>query len=63
MLVRVVWIFLGLELVIWVDNEVILVVFLSGMYVEKENIEFMGGDFEDRYFYFRLLIFKMIFGI
>lgn len=62
-MVRVVWIFFGLELVIRVDNEVIVVVFLSGMLLEKENVEVMGGDFEDRYFKLRLLIFSMMFSV
>ena len=53
----------GLESVTRVDNEVIAVAFSSGTYAEKENIELMGGDFEDRYFYLRLPILKMTFGI
>ncbi|KAJ7389340.1 hypothetical protein OS493_032197 [Desmophyllum pertusum] len=53
----------GLESVTRVDNEVIAVAFSSGTYAEKENVELMGGDFEDRYFYLRLPILKMTFGI
>lgn len=63
MFFRVVRIFLGLEFVFRVDSEVIVVVFLSGIYVEKDNVECIGGDFEERYFYLRFLILKMIFGI
>ena len=53
----------GLESVTRVDNEVIAVAFSSGTFAEKENIELVGGDFEDRYFYLRLPILKMTFGI
>ena len=53
----------GLESVTRVDNEVIAVAFSSATYAEKENIELIGGDFEDRYFYLRLPILKMTFGI
>ena len=53
----------GLESVTRVDNEVIAVAFSSGTNAEKENIELMGGDFEDRYFYLRLPILKVTFGI
>ena len=53
----------GLESVTRVDNEVIAVAFSSGTYAEKENIELMGGDFEDRYFYLRLPVLKITFGI
>ena len=53
----------GLESVTSVSMETIAVAFSSGTYAEKENIELMGGDFEDRYFYLRLPILKMTFGI
>ena len=53
----------GLESVTRVDNEVIAVAFSSGTYAKKENIELIGGDFEDRYFYLRLPILKMTFQI
>ena len=53
----------GLESVTSVNSEVIAVAFSSGTYAEKENIELMGGDFEDRYFYLRLPILNMTFGI
>lgn len=53
----------GLESVTSVDSEVIAVVFSSGTYAEKENIELMGGDFEDRFFYLRLPILNTTFGI
>ena len=53
----------GLESVTSVDSEVIAVAFSSGTYAEKENIELMGGDFEDRYFYVRLPILNTTFGI
>ena len=53
----------GLESVNSVDSEVIAVAFSSGTYSEKENIELMGGDLEDRYFYLRLPILNTTFGI
>ena len=53
----------GLESVCRVDSEVIAVVFSSGTYAEKDNVELIGGDFEERYFYLRLPILKMTFGI
>ncbi|XP_068740821.1 uncharacterized protein [Montipora capricornis] len=53
----------GLESVNSVDSEVIAAAFSSGTYSEKENIELMGGEFEDRYFYLRLPILKTTFGI
>ena len=53
----------GLESVNSVDSEVIAVAFSSGTFSEKENIELMGGDFEDRYFYLRLPILNTTFGI
>ena len=53
----------GLESVNSVDSEVIAVAFSSGTYSQKENIELMGGDFEDRYFYLRLPILNTTFGI
>ncbi|XP_015767122.1 PREDICTED: uncharacterized protein LOC107345883, partial [Acropora digitifera] len=53
----------GLESVNCVDSEVIAVAFSSGTYSQKENIELMGGDFEDRYFYLRLPILNTTFGI
>ena len=53
----------GLESVSRVDSEVIAVAFSSGTYAEKDNVELIGGDFEERYFYLRLPILKMTFGI
>ena len=55
----------GLESVSSVGEkfEVVAVAFSSGTFAEKENIELMGGDFEDRYFYLRLPILKTTFGI
>ena len=53
----------GLESVTRVDNEVIAVPFSSGTFTEKENIELVGGDFEDRYFKLRLPILSTTFGI
>ena len=53
----------GLESANRVDNEVIAVAFSSGTFVEKENIELVGGDFEDRYFKIRLPILNTTFGI
>lgn len=53
----------GLESVTKVDNEVIAVSFSSGTFAEKENVELIGGDYEDRYFKLRLPILKTTFGI
>ena len=48
----------GLESVTTVDNEVIAVAFSSGTFAEKENVELVGGDYEDRYFKLRLPLLK-----
>ena len=53
----------GLESVTRVDNEVIAVAFSSGTLSEKENVEVMGGDFEDRYFKLRLPILSTTFSV
>ncbi|KAJ7365984.1 hypothetical protein OS493_002726 [Desmophyllum pertusum] len=53
----------GLESVTRVDNEVIAVAFSSATFSEKENVELVGGDFEDRYFKIRLPILSTTFGI
>ena len=53
----------GLESVNRVDNEVIAVVFSSGTFAEKENVELSGGEYEDRYFKLRLPILKTKFEI
>ena len=53
----------GLESVTRVDNEVVAVVFSSGTFAEKDNVELVGGDFEDRYFKIRLPILSTTFGI
>ncbi|KAL9987460.1 hypothetical protein ACROYT_G001773 [Oculina patagonica] len=53
----------GLESVTRVDNEVIAVGFSSGTFAEKDNVELVGGDFEDRYFKLRLPILDTTFGI
>ena len=53
----------GLESVSTVDNEIIAVAFSSGTFSEKENIELIGGDFEDRYFKIRLPILNTLFAI
>ena len=53
----------GLESVTRVDNEVIALAFSSGTFSEKENIELVGGDFEDRFFKIRLPILDSTFGI
>lgn len=48
----------GLESVTRIDNEVIAVAFSSGTLAEKEKIELVDGDYEDRYFKLRLPILK-----
>ena len=53
----------GLESVTRVDNEVIAVAFSSGTLAEKQNVELVGGDVEDRYFKIRIPILKTTFGI
>ncbi len=53
----------GLESVSTVDNEIIAVAFSSATFSEKENIELIGGDFEDRYFKIRLPILNTVFEI
>ena len=53
----------GLESVSRVDNEVIALAFSSGTFAEKENVELVGGDFEERHFKIRLPILKTTFGI
>ena len=62
-LVRVVRTPSGLESVTTIDNEVVAVAFSSGTLAEKENIELIGGDYEDRYFKLRLPILKTSFFI
>ena len=62
-LVRVVRTPSGLESVNSVDSEVIALAFSSGTFAEKDAIELIGGDFEDRYFRIRLPILKLTFGI
>jgi len=62
-LVRVVRTPSGLESVTRVDNEVIAVAFSSATLAERENVEHVGGDFEDRYFKIRLPILNTSFGI
>lgn len=53
----------GLESVTRIDNEVIAVAFSSGTFAEKEHVELVGGDYEDRYFKLRLPILRTIFQI
>jgi len=53
----------GLESVTRIDNEVIAVAFSSGTFAEKENVELIGGDYEERYFKLRVPILKTTFGI
>ena len=53
----------GLESVNTVDNEIIALAFSSATFNENENIELIGGDFEDRYFKIRLPILNTIFKI
>ena len=62
-LARVVRTPFGLESVTRIDNEVIAVAFSSGTFAEKENVEVVGGDYEDRYFKLRLPVLNTTFGI
>ncbi|KAK3735001.1 hypothetical protein QZH41_001674 [Actinostola sp. cb2023] len=52
-----------LESVGKVKNDLLVIAFSSGTYSEKDVIESVGGDFEDRYFRLKLPILKMTFGI
>ncbi|XP_028399178.1 uncharacterized protein LOC114522645 isoform X2 [Dendronephthya gigantea] len=53
----------GLEAVQTVDSEHLVTAFSSGTFSEQEKIERIGGDFEDRFFKFKLPILSTGFGI
>ena len=53
----------GLEAIQTVDTEHIVAAFSSGTYSEKVKIQRLAGDFEDRFFKFKLPILATIFSI
>ena len=53
----------GLEAVQTVDPEHVITAFSSGTFSEKDKIQRIAGDFEDRYFKFKLPVLKTEFSI
>ena len=53
----------GLEAIQTVDTEHVVAAFSSGTFSEKDKIQRVGGDFEDRYFKFNVPVLKTEFSI